>query len=112
MKRAIAWFAENHVAANLLMFGILAAGLLSVPNIKQTVFPDFDTKYISATVVYPGSSPEDIEKEREELLKQLETNTPSEVLEMLSKKSALEETYFREPEIVVSTKGAWDAKPK
>jgi len=62
MNRMIAWFAENHVAANLLMFAILAAGLLSAPNIKQSIFPDFDTKFISATIVYPGSSPEDIER--------------------------------------------------
>ena len=58
----IAWFAENHVASNLLMFGILFAGILTVPNIRQTVFPDFDTKYVSATVIYPGAAPEDIEK--------------------------------------------------
>ena len=29
-KGLIAWFAANHVAANLLMVGIIAAGLVSV----------------------------------------------------------------------------------
>ena len=62
MNRAIEWFARNHVAANLLMFGILVAGLLTFPTIKQTVFPDFEIHYVTATVVYPGASPEDIEK--------------------------------------------------
>ena len=57
MSRMIAWFAENHVASNLLMMAILAAGLISAPNIKQSIFPDFDTQYISATVVYPGPRP-------------------------------------------------------
>lgn len=57
----IAWFARNHVAANLLMFGIMIAGLLSVPTIKQTIMPDFEINYVSATVVYPGASPEDVE---------------------------------------------------
>ncbi len=57
----IEWFARNHVAANLLMFGIMIAGLLSVPTIKQTIMPDFEINYVSATVVYPGASPEDVE---------------------------------------------------
>ena len=62
MNRAIAWFAENHVAANLLMIAILGGGLLTVPTIKQTVMPDFELAYVSITVVYPGASPEEIEK--------------------------------------------------
>jgi len=62
VNRAIAWFAENHVAANLLMMAIIIAGLLSAPYIKQSVWPDFEINYVSATVVYPGASPEDVEK--------------------------------------------------
>ena len=62
MNRLIAWFAGNHVAANLLMFGILIAGLMSVPSIKQTIFPDIELKMISITVVYPGAAPEEVEK--------------------------------------------------
>lgn len=62
MNRAIAWFAENHVAANLLMGAILIGGLMTAPTIKQTIMPDFDLNYVSVTVVYPGASPEDIEK--------------------------------------------------
>ncbi len=62
MNRAISWFAENHVAANLLMATILIGGLMTAPRIKQTIMPDFDFNYVSVTVVYPGSSPEEIEK--------------------------------------------------
>ncbi len=62
MNRAIAWFAANHVAANLLMAAILVAGLLTAPRIKQTIMPDFEFDYVSVTVVYPGASPEEIEK--------------------------------------------------
>ena len=62
MNRAIAWFAGNHVAANLLMAAILIGGALTAPTIKQTIMPDFDLDYISVTVVYPGASPEEIEK--------------------------------------------------
>ncbi len=62
MNRAIAWFAGNHVAANLLMVAILFGGALTAPTIKQTIMPDFDLDYVSVTVVYPGASPEEIEK--------------------------------------------------
>jgi multidrug efflux pump subunit AcrB len=62
MNTIIDWFARNHVAANLLMLGVIAAGLLAYPTIKQSVFPDFELDYVSVTMVYPGASPEDIEK--------------------------------------------------
>lgn len=62
MNRWIEWFARNHVAANLLMFGIIVSGLMSVSSIKQTIMPDFEINYVSATVVYPGAAPEDIER--------------------------------------------------
>jgi multidrug efflux pump subunit AcrB len=42
MHRAIAWFAENHVAANLLMVMMLFGGLVSLPSIQQKAFPDVD----------------------------------------------------------------------
>ena len=62
MNRAIEWFAGNHVAANLLMLAILVGGALTAPTIKQTIMPDFDLDRVSVTVVYPGASPEEIEK--------------------------------------------------
>ncbi|MCH2173849.1 efflux RND transporter permease subunit [Myxococcota bacterium] len=62
MNGAIDWFARNHVAANLLMLGILLAGLLSVPTIRQTIFPDVKINYASVTVVYPGASPTEVER--------------------------------------------------
>ena len=62
MNAAIAWFARNHVAANLLMAAILIGGFMTAPTIKQTVMPDFEFDYVSVTVVYPGASPEEIEK--------------------------------------------------
>jgi multidrug efflux pump subunit AcrB len=62
MNGTIAWFAKNHVAANLLMAAILIGGLMTAPTIRQTIMPDFDFNYVSVTVVYPGASPEEIEK--------------------------------------------------
>ncbi len=62
MKRPIAWMANHGVAANLLLVLLLAAGLFSLPNIKQEVFPEFDLDAIQVQVIYPGASPEEIEE--------------------------------------------------
>mgnify|MGYP001557237887 CR=1 FL=1 len=39
MKGLITWFSTNHVAANLHMVVIIAAGLMAAASIKQEVFP-------------------------------------------------------------------------
>ncbi len=57
----IAWFARNHVAANVLMIFILAAGLVSLATIRVEVFQAIDPKVIRVTVPFPGASPEDVE---------------------------------------------------
>ena len=62
MNRAIAWFARNHVAANLLMALMALGGLLSLPNIQQKTFPDIDINVISTNVVYLGAAPEEVEQ--------------------------------------------------
>ncbi|WP_027857997.1 efflux RND transporter permease subunit [Marinobacterium jannaschii] len=59
----IAWFARNHVAANLLMLSILIAGLISLGyRIPLEVFPDFESDTISVSVSLRGATPEDSEK--------------------------------------------------
>ncbi len=62
MKRIIAWFAENGVAANLLVVAILFAGLLAVNTVRQEVFPEFSTDRIVVTTIYPGAAPEEVEQ--------------------------------------------------
>ena len=62
MKGAVAWFASNGVAANLLMLLILVGGLLTIPQIKEEVFPEFSTGLISVTVLYPGAAPAEVEE--------------------------------------------------
>ncbi|MBW8000951.1 MAG: efflux RND transporter permease subunit [Planctomycetes bacterium] len=61
-KDVLSWFASNHVAANILMVLICAAGLLSIFTIKKEVFPEFSVDIITITVPYLGASPEDVEK--------------------------------------------------
>ena len=62
MNRIIAWFARNHVAANLLMALMIFGGLFSLPNIQQKTFPDIDVNIISIGVVYLGAAPEEVEQ--------------------------------------------------
>ena len=61
-KGLLAWFATNHVAANLLMFVIIIAGLLTIFNVKMEIFPEFSLDMITVTVPYRGASPADVEE--------------------------------------------------
>ncbi|MCP4905237.1 MAG: efflux RND transporter permease subunit [bacterium] len=62
MNRTIAWFARNHVAANLLMALMLIGGLVSLPRIQQRTFPDINVDIISVAVTYLGAAPEEVEQ--------------------------------------------------
>jgi multidrug efflux pump subunit AcrB len=61
-KGAIAWMASNSVAANLLMLVFLIGGLFFAGQVKQEVFPEFDTDIIRVSIPYPGASPEEVEQ--------------------------------------------------
>ncbi len=60
MKGAVAWFAENHVAANLLMIFLLLAGLMTALSIKIEIFPESAPDRIMITTEYPGASPGEV----------------------------------------------------
>jgi multidrug efflux pump subunit AcrB len=62
MNNIIAWFANNKVAANLLMIFILIAGLISLMGIKLEVFPELSPDRITVTVAYQGAAPEEVEE--------------------------------------------------
>jgi multidrug efflux pump subunit AcrB len=63
MKSMIAWFADNDVAANLLMFLILALGLYSLSaRIPLEVFPAFELELVSIQVPFPGATPAEVEE--------------------------------------------------
>jgi multidrug efflux pump subunit AcrB len=61
MNGPIAWFARNHIAANLLLAVMVLAGLLSLPIMPQKDFPDLDYKLITVSVRYLGAAPEEVE---------------------------------------------------
>ena len=58
----IAWFASNHVAANLLMFLIIAFGIVSSFSIRKQTSPDFDVNQIIVRVPYLGAAPQEVEE--------------------------------------------------
>lgn len=58
----IAWFAHNHVAANLLMIILIAAGIYSALTIKKEIQPRIDPNNISIRVPYLGATPSEVEE--------------------------------------------------
>ncbi|MFT7141251.1 MAG: multidrug efflux pump subunit AcrB, partial [Sulfitobacter sp.] len=62
MKPIIKWFANNHIAANLLMLLIIMSGLAAVTQIPQKSFPDIIVPIITITVPYLGAAPEEVEQ--------------------------------------------------
>jgi len=61
-KGLIAWFASNHVAANLLMWFIIVAGLISVFTIRKQTTPEIEFNWIQVQVSYLGAAPQEVEE--------------------------------------------------
>ena len=57
----LAWFAHNHVAANLVMFAVVATGLLVARQIRQEIYPTFTLDIVDISVEYRGASPDEVE---------------------------------------------------
>ncbi|MBW1733901.1 MAG: efflux RND transporter permease subunit [Deltaproteobacteria bacterium] len=62
MKGVVSWFAENHVAANLLMMFLILAGAVTGLTMKIEVFPEFSLDRITVTTKYTGASPSEVEE--------------------------------------------------
>ena len=54
--------ARNGVAANLLMFFIVAGGLVSMNGLVQEAFPVLSFEVIEVSVPYPGATPDEVEE--------------------------------------------------
>ena len=50
MHTAIAWFARNSVAANLLMVILILGGLMSLLTVHQQTFPNIEQDIVSVSV--------------------------------------------------------------
>ncbi|MFQ3220754.1 MAG: multidrug efflux pump subunit AcrB, partial [Paraglaciecola sp.] len=58
----IAFFANNSVAANLMMVFIIIMGLFSYFTIQRQMFPNIEINYINIEAIYRGASPQEIEE--------------------------------------------------
>ena len=58
----IAYFANNSVAANLMMVFIIIMGIISYFTIQRQMFPNIEINYIEVQANYPGASPQEIEE--------------------------------------------------
>lgn len=71
MQRFVNYFIKFPVAANLIMVGLFVLGIAGLFNMKSTFFPEVPSRIISIQLVYPGSSPEEME---EGVVKRIEEN--------------------------------------
>ncbi len=51
-KGIIAWFAQNAVAANLLMLGLIALGVMSIGDIRKEAFPSIAPRFVTISMTY------------------------------------------------------------
>ncbi|UCD81784.1 MAG: efflux RND transporter permease subunit, partial [Desulfobacterales bacterium] len=56
------WSIRNNVTVNLVMIFIIMAGIFTVLKMRREMFPQFSLDMIVVSVVYPGSSPEEVEE--------------------------------------------------
>ena len=63
MKSLITWFIKNPVAANLIMFAMVAAGFLGLNNLEREFVPATDVFGMTITASWPGASPSDVEEQ-------------------------------------------------
>ena len=61
-KGIIAYFANNSVAANLMMIFIVIMGVISYLTIPRQMFPNIEINHINIYANYPGASPQEIEE--------------------------------------------------
>ena len=60
-KGIIAWFARNHVAANLLMCVIVLTGIFSAMTIRTQMMPDVQINQVNVDIAFPGAAPGEVE---------------------------------------------------
>ncbi len=62
MRRLVAAFVENPVAANLVLLVVVVAGLVSLPGLRQETFPHVAFDQVVVRVDYPGAAPDEVEQ--------------------------------------------------
>lgn len=62
MKNLINYFIKYPISADVLVILILLFGAFSLSSMRNTFFPETDSKFISISVPFPGASPEEMEE--------------------------------------------------
>jgi multidrug efflux pump subunit AcrB len=62
MNKAIEWFVDNPVAANLMMLIFVAGGILSLMTMHKEEFPNIEPGIVMVQVPYLGAAPEEVEQ--------------------------------------------------
>lgn len=63
MERIITWWVKNPVASNLLMVGIVLAGVLGFFAMERETFPSFKPSQVRIEFVWPGAAPQEVEEQ-------------------------------------------------
>jgi len=63
MHGLIAWWVRNSVAANLLMVGIVLAGVLGFLSMEREAFPMVKPYQARIEVAWPGAAPQEVEEQ-------------------------------------------------
>ena len=58
----IAYMAGNSITANLLMFAIIAAGLVALTGLEREAWPSVPFNHVEVSMAYPGATPEEVEE--------------------------------------------------
>jgi multidrug efflux pump subunit AcrB len=53
---------RNPVAVNILMWAVLAGGIVSAFSLRKDLFPTMDPEEVFVSVAYPGATPEEVER--------------------------------------------------
>src|SRR6185295_120651 len=61
MHSLIHWWSRNRIAANFLMWALIAFGIVAWYRQRKEIFPEVSTNFISITVLYPNAAPEEVE---------------------------------------------------
>ncbi len=62
MKRLIEFFIKQHLFGDLLTVFVIAFGIYAALNIRREVFPNVNFDVISVVTLFPGASPDEVEK--------------------------------------------------
>lgn len=62
MRRLITYFIKYPINGNVLMVLILLFGFMGMFSLRKTFFPETESNIILIQAVYPGASPEEVEK--------------------------------------------------